>query len=393
MKDRRQDFGIYRFNKNLIYLDYAATTFMPDIVVNSWTDYQQQISVSCNRGDGPLSESAQAEYDTSKKKILTFFEANEKYDLLFGKNATECLNLLVYALEYMIEPGDIILMGPYEHHSNILPWSECAKRKGACLVHMPLLENGDINYDFIDNIEIDKIKIISISAISNVNAHVLNLCWLKKVISESSAFSILDVSQAVGHRPISFEEIGADAYVMSAHKMYGPKNIGAAIVKKDRIEIMNPFLLGGGMVWNSLGAVPHWQDGARKFEAGTFDVGLIKAWGTSCDYLKSIGMDKINFSDKKMWEFVKKRIDNINYRIVPGGDDSSSMVSFTVKNVHPHDVAHIVAKHNIEIRTGHMCAQSALDNLGFTSLCRLSWGIGSDIKDIELFFEKLEEKL
>jgi len=284
-------------------------------------------------------------------------------------------------------------MGPYEHHSNILPWEGVARKTGACLVQLPLLENGDINYEFVNSIDKKRIKVLSMSAVSNVNAHVVDMNWLKNLIAECKAFSILDVSQAAGHRKISFDEIGADAYVMSAHKMYGPKNIGAAIVKKEKIDFMEPFIVGGGMVWNSLGAVPKWHIGARKFEAGTFDVGLVKAWAEACNYLNNIGMEKICQSDKSIWEYAKSRLNNKHFVIVPGGDECSSIVSFCVNNLHAHDVAHIAAKHNFEIRTGHMCAQGTLNNFGFTSLCRLSWGIGSDVEDVKAFIGLLEEEL
>lgn len=393
MIERRNDFGVYRTNEKLTYLDYAATTFMPDIVLKSWINYQQRVSVTCNRGDGPLSEKAQEYYNTSKEEILSFFDARHDYSILPGKNATECLNLLVYALEYMVKPGDIILLGPYEHHSNILPWSECAKRKGACLIQVPLLENGEIDYSFVNKIDIRKIRILSISVISNVNSYTLDQDWIKNMTVHSNAFIILDVSQATGHCEMSFRKIGADAYVMSAHKMYGPKNIGAVIIKNEHIEKMHPFILGGGMVWNSLGENPQWQPGYRKFEAGTFDVGLFVAWSTACKYLDSIGMDKIVSSDKEIYMATKRRMNNGCYHIVPGGKEHSSMISFSVIGIHPHDVGRIAVKNGFEIRTGHMCAQSTLNNLGFTTLCRLSWGIGSCKEDAIRFFDILEGEM
>ena len=393
MKDRKQDFSVYRNNENIIYLDYAATTFMPDQVINSWVDYQQNIGVGCNRGDGILSEMAQIEYGSSKTKILKFFDADENYALIFGKNATECLNLMAYSLQAGVSQGDIILMGPYEHHSNILPWEKVAKHTGACLVQLPLLENGTINYDFVDSLDKKRIRVISISSVSNVNAYALDLLWLKKLKIECDAMTILDVSQAVGHSKVSCRNIDADAYVMSAHKMYGPKNIGAVIVKKEKLESMEPFLIGGGMVWNSLGAIPKWYVGVRKFEAGTFDVGLVKAWAEACNYLNSIGMDNVRESDKKIWTYVKSRMKQDHFTIISGGNENASIVSFVVKNLHPHDVAEIAAINNFEIRAGHMCAQGALDNLGVTSLCRLSWGIGSDIEDIKSFVELIEGEL
>ena len=392
MKDKRLDFGIYRNNK-ITYLDYAATTFMPDRVVESWVDYQQTVGVTYNRGDGPLSESAHKKYMHAKDVILAFFDASDNYDLLFGKNATECLNMLAYSLKNLYGPGDIILMGPYEHHSNILPWCKCAKESGACSVQLPVLESGEINYEFINKLDLNRVKVISISTVSNVNGCELNWDWLEKIQSKCGAFTILDISQAAGHQKLSFEKIHADAFVMSAHKMYGPKNIGAAIVKKEKIDIMPPFLLGGGMVWNSLGENPVWHSGSRKFEAGTFDVGLVVAWASACHYLETIGMEKVRESDKSLWEFVNRRINRDRFVVVPGGGSVSSMISFDIPSMHPHDIAKIASLNKFEIRTGHMCSQMTLNALGFTSLCRISWGIGSDIEDVESFLSLLEGEM
>ena len=391
MKNRRQDFGLFRNNNGITYLDYAATTFMPDQVINSWVDYQQTTGVSCNRGNGVLSDVAEEEYHKAKGNILKFFSAEESYDFIFGKNATECLNVVAYSLKAFVKQGDIILMGPYEHHSNILPWEKVSRDVGACLVQLPLLEDGNINYSFLGSLDKNRIKIISISMVSNVNSYTIDTMWLKTVKNECEAIVILDVSQRVGHCELDCKKIDADAYIMSAHKMYGPKNIGAAVVKKHLIEKMNPVLIGGGMVWNSLGASPTWQLGSKKFEAGTFDVGLIKAWSEACKYLSNLGMDAIKESDRKIWAYAKDRMDRHIFSIVPGGDEHSSMVSFVVNSVHSHDVAEIASLHNFEIRTGHMCAQGTLDNLGFKSLCRLSWGIGSDTSDVEAFIRLIEE--
>lgn len=391
MKERRNDFSVFRKNENITYLDYAATTFMPDQVIMSWVDYQQNIGVSCNRGNGILSDLAQQEYINAKTKILNFFNADNDYDLLFGKNATECLNIMAYSLKEKVSKGDIILMGPYEHHSNILPWEKVAKEIGVCIVQLPLFENGEINYDFFDTLDKSRVKVVSISMVSNVNAYVVEKSWIKKVQRDCNAFLILDVSQMVGHCLLDCKKMNADAYIMSAHKMYGPKNIAATIAKKQLIEEMNPILVGGGMVWNSLGVNPSWQRGSRKFEAGTFDVGLIRAWSESCEYLKNIGMDVVSESDKRIWAYVKKRLDKELFSVVPGANDFSSMVSFVVDSIHPHDVAEMANSHNFEIRTGHMCAQGALELLGYKSLCRLSWGIGSDISDLEAFVCLIEE--
>lgn len=390
MENYRNDFEIYKNNRELVYLDYAATTFMPETVISSWVDYQQNVGVSFNRGDGALSEKAQYIFEDSKTEILHFFDAYNRYDMAFGKNATECLNLLANSVGKGLKPGDIILMSPYEHHSNILPWTYIAKNTGACLVQLPLSEDGGINYEFINSLDSKRIKVISMTMVSNINAYVIDINWIKKLVAGCSAFFILDVSQAVGHRKINFLEINADAYVMSAHKMYGPKNIGAAIIKKDILEELSPYILGGGMVWNSLGAEPKWHRGARKFEAGTLDVGLIKAWSEACKYLSGINMDNVMQTEKKIWKYLIKQIGDEKINIIPGGGACATICSFTIDGLHPHDIAELMAKNQIEIRTGHMCAQSTLNSFGVASICRISWGIGSSMNDIDRFLRILK---
>jgi cysteine desulfurase len=391
MKKRKVDFGVFNNNDNLVYLDYAATTFMPNVVVEEWVNFQKTIAVSLNRGSGILSELAQEEYCTSKKQILNFFSAGNDYEIALGKNATECLNLLAYTMGDCLKPGDIILMGPFEHHSNILPWRDIEKRKGACILQIPPTDDGRLDYTFLESIDISKIKIISISMISNVNSNLIDCEFFKRLRSHCGAKWILDVSQVVGHRTLDMRKIDADAYVMSAHKMYGPKNIGAAFIKKSYVEEMPPFLLGGGMVWNALGTELIWHKGDRKYQAGTFDVGLFKAWSRACQYLEEIGMENVMHNDRAVWKYVQMKLTNSFVSIVPGGDSDASICSFRVDKMHPHDLGLALSRRGIELRTGHMCAQDALNNLGVSSLCRVSWGIGSEEKDIDILVGALEE--
>ena len=156
---------------------------------------------------------------------------------------------------------------------------------------------------------------------------------------------------------------------------------------------MSPFLLGGGMVWNALGKQPHWYSGGRKFEAGTFDVGLLYSWSKACGYIQKIGYNYIESNNKEIYNYLIKKLSSYNIEHLSSGNSSASICSFSIYGVHPHDIANIMQQNNIEIRTGHMCAQDALNNLGITSLCRLSWGIGSSKKDIDSFFDILERNI
>ena len=385
------DFGVYRENPNLTYLDYAATTFMPDCVVNAWVDYNVKVGDSINRGSGVLADKAQQYYQDSKKRILKFFDA-DNYDLIYGKNATECLNVIVNGLSGKLMRGDIILMSPYEHHSNLIPWRHIAKMCGAIIVQLPLLQDGSIDYLFAQKLDIERIKIITMTLVSNVNSNVLDLEKLDAIIRESNAYTIIDASQAVGHKKLSCKKIGADVYIMSAHKMYGPKGIGAAIIKKELIDELSPFLLGGGMVWNSMGKEIAWQPGVRKFEAGTIDVAGLVAWATACSYLNDLGMNTIQRIESDLGQYVLSKIEkDERINLIPHTSQNINMISFSVEGLHPHDLAEKMKNNQIEMRFGHLCAQNTIQMFGLTSVCRASWGIGCTRNDIDRFLTVLSE--
>lgn len=381
----KKDFPVLRNNSGLIYLDYAATTFMPDLVLKHRNDFDSTIGVSINRGYGCLSQKAEQEYQKSIERHKTFWNA-DKFEFIYTKNATESLNLLASTLGQTIACDDIIVMSEYEHHSNLLPWKRIAKQKDATVVNLPIIpESGELNYQLLESLPANKIKIVGLSLVSNTTGYLLDIDRIKKFLQKTSAFFLLDVSQAVGHTKLNFDKINADAYCMSAHKMYGPKNIGACAIKSEFLSQLPPFLLGGGMSWNILDGSPEWQNGTQKFSAGTFDIGLISAWRAACDYIDEIGFKRIMHHEKELYQKLyyelskEKRI-----TIIPAGKGEKSILSFVIKDLHPHDISAILSKNNIEIRTGHMCAQQALNAIGFSSICRVSWGIGSTINDIDL---------
>lgn len=390
MNKFRNDFPLYRNYPDLVYLDYAATTFMPDPVIEAWLNYHRTVAVSHSRGCGFLADRAIQEFESSREILCSFFGARDEYEFVFGKNATECLNMLAYGLESHLSPGEIILMSPYEHHSNLLPWQMVARKTGACLLQIPMDDEGGIDYSFLDNVDCSLIKVISVSLVSNVNGHEFNIDRLRDLVNSSRAFLIIDVSQAVGHRNLDFCDLKADAYVMSAHKMYGPKNIGAAFIHREFMDRLAPFIYGGGMVWDSMGADPIWHRDWRKFVAGTFDVGLVVAWSKACRYLMSIGMDMVVQSDLLMWNYFQRCSEEYGLLLMPGGSVYSSLCSFRIPGLHSHDIESLVGAHRIEIRCGHLCAQNMLNDLGVTSLCRVSWGIGSCTDDIDRLLEVIK---
>ncbi len=389
--DIRNQFAFYRNNKDIVYLDYAATTFMPDSVIAAWEKYNCLVGTSINRGNGVLADQAQQVFEDSKTNVVKFFHANN-YEMIIGKNATECLNVIANIIGERLLPGDIVLMGPYEHHSNLLPWELIAERKGATLVQLPLLENGEIDYSFINKLEMDSIRIIAFSLVSNINSYSFDIDIFKRILKKTKAYSILDVSQAAGHKTLDFDNIGADVYVAPAHKMYGPKSVGAAFVKKELIEKLPPFLVGGGMVWNSMGGSMQWQVAAKKYEAGTMDVSNMVAWSAACNFLSDIGMGNVEKKDRELAEQMLSYLDNEErIKVIPYKGKNLSMISFSVVDIHSHDISDVMKDNKIELRVGHLCAQNTLSMFGEESVCRVSWGLGTNEDDLNVFYKTLRE--
>lgn len=395
MKEHRLDFAMYRNNSDLCYLDYAATTFMPDVVMEAWLNYHKYYGVAIGRSSNYLSFKANEIFEKSTKTILDFFNAVGKYQLIYTKNATESANLLSAILTDTINPGDIIVTTEYEHHSNLLPWIRLAGEKDAIIVKLPILPNGNIDYDFIDYSLYGKIKIIAVTMASNVNSYTPQIGKIKALKDKTDAILIFDMSQIVGHSKVDCKLIGADAYFMSAHKMYGPKNIGGVLMKNTMCENFPPYMLGGGMVWSSLGGKNTWYKDFRKYIAGTFDVGLVFAWAKACEYMKEIGLQRIEAYDFKIKKYLKERMACVQHlHFIPEGTEHSySLSSFTIDGIHSHDVAALLSDEHIVIRTGHMCAQPTLQAFHKESICRVSWGIGTDTSDIDQIVDVISKKV
>ncbi len=380
----KNDFPVLRHNPELAYLDYAATTFMPDEVISIRNDYDENIGASLNRGIGPLAKKAEKIFSNSTEYIKYFWNATDDYELVYTKNATESINLLATSLETRIGIGDIILLSEYEHHSNLLPWQRVAALRKACVVLLPITADGELDYSLLDILPKERIKIISLSLVSNVTGYKINIQKIREFTRNTNIIWILDVSQAVGHIHLDFDKISADAYCMSAHKMYGPKNIGGCFIKKQTIELLEPYMLGGGMVWNMLGGHPEWRPGAAKFEAGTFDVSLVQAWSAACAYISEIGFQSVVTWENLLYDkFLFSFRNDDRIEILPSGPEKKNICSFEIKGKHPHDIAALLSSKTIELRTGHMCSQSALNALNKCSVCRISWGIGTEEADID----------
>ena len=373
----RNDFGIFRTNPEIAYFDYATTTFMPEQVINAYLQYVNTIGVSVDRGSTYLHQQAKDVYNKAVDNITNFFigtDAVSKYRMIFGKNTTELINIISYSIEDQIQPLDFIVVGPYEHHSNYLPWKYLAERKGALFVELPVNLEGEIDYSYLKKIA-PSIKLISLSAVSNTNGYKIDI---DKVISyvSSDTFVMIDAAQLVAHDRINTNE-KISCIFLSSHKMYGPKNIAGALVKKSLIPLLKPVFFGGGMV-ETIGISETWQKDEDKFLAGTIDASLLMAWSSACDYIKDIGFDAISQKEKYLYNKIRNALESINNITIigPSVPCASSLISFVHKTIHAHDIQEYFSENNIIVRAGNLCSQNSLVKYGLNAITRISFGIG-----------------
>lgn len=392
MDNVKSNFKVFENSPNLHYFDHSATTFMPRRVMDAWIQYHESIGVSSNRTGGFLGEKANISLKDGRKQILDFFSASEAYDLVFTKNATEALNVVSNGLRNTIESGDVVIVTELEHHSALLPWMKLVKEVGAILVKIPLTESGDLDYRVLDDMTNLPVKVIASTYISNVTGVTVDVELLKKYSDRFDAKLILDISQAVASKKLDLSKLNADAYALSAHKMYGPKNIGGLFIKKDMTQQMEPLILGGGMVWNVYGSNPTWADGVQRFEAGTFDIGLILAWSEACRFIEDITFDRIRMHNKFFYEMIRSKIETLNnFEMIPSGESScETILAIKHKSMHSHDLEQAFSEQSIILRSGHMCSQPTVNALGVASLVRLSWGLCNDQYNLEYLLKTLE---
>ena len=367
-------------DKDIKYFDYAATTFMCAPALETYVSFQEKVGVLWGKGNNSLSEESKKIFEHAVEVIRRHFGIDDSYEFITGKNVTELVNVLAYSLQRLVSPMDIILVGPYEHHSNYLPWKYLARQRDAIFFEMPLTEDGEIDFEFLSSIAAD-VKIISCSTVSNVNGFEINLEKLLKLFPPQTLI-FTDESQKVAHDRITLNP-RISGYLLSSHKMYGPKNIAGAFLKADLLEKLEPVFLGGGMIHHQ-NFSDTWSEGRQKFYAGTYDVGLLAAWSAACEYLQKISFDKIKQDESAYFDTVCETLrQNPKIQIVNAPHSVKSLISFVHEEIHAHDVEEFLSKKDCVIRSGNLCAQPALRKLGYNAVNRISFGLGADLQKVD----------
>ena len=371
---------------NIRYFDYSATTFMSQNVIDEWIKVNTECGISIGRGSSFLSKKADKIFKESTDRLLSFFGLKDKYLNLYFKNVTEAINIVAMGLEHLLKPLDIILVGPFEHHSNYLPWKYIAKKTGALFFEIPVDSNYELDYSFIERYK-DKIKILSVSSVSNAFGYKLNIDKICKLIDKDTLF-LVDDSQLVAHEKINTNNKIA-VHFLPSHKMYGPKNIAASAVRKDIINVIKPVILGGGMVDN-VSFEDSWLKDEKKFLSGTIDISLIAAWAGATTFL-----EKNNYlDDTNTKKFNKMIIDTLNecgYQVISNNKCVPYVISFVHPKIHAHDVSEYLSNKNIVIRSGNLCSQNTIRKIETNAINRISLGIDTTLDDVKELCSELKQ--
>ncbi|NLK44616.1 MAG: cysteine desulfurase [Tissierellia bacterium] len=393
----KNDFPILSQNINgnrLAYLDNGATTQKPIQVIEAIYNYNTRSHGNPHRGAHQLSIRATEEYDSAKERVRKFINAKTIEEIVFTRNTTESLNLIAqsYGREF-IKENDEIVLAISEHHSNILPWQRIAKEKKAILKYMYLNDDGRIEPEEIKNKITGKTKIVSIAHMSNVLGTIHPLEEIIEYAHKMGALVIVDGAQSTPHIKVDVQILDADFYVFSGHKMLAPMGIGVLYGKKEILESMPPYLMGGDMIeyvyedYATFAPLPY------KFEAGTQNVEGAVGLKAAIDYLERIGMDKIEDHEKALAEYALDKMFSIPYVNVQGPKDldmRGGIISFTVDDAHPHDVSTILDSYGVAIRAGHHCAQPLMRYLNLPATSRVSFYLYNTKEDIDQFVEGLK---
>lgn len=384
--DYKKDFPIFN-NRNITYLDSGATTQKPQYVIDAIDEFYEHNNANPHRGAYSLSIDATNVYEGTREKIAKFINARKANEIIFSKNASESLNLIAYSygLENLKEDDEVVL-SIMEHHSNLVPWQYVTKKTGASLKYMYINDEFELSKEEIESKITDKTKIVGITHVSNVLGTINNVKEIIKYAHKKGAIVIVDASQSIPHMKIDVQDLDADFLVFSGHKMLAPLGIGVLYGKREILNQMNPFIMGGDMIEYVYEQETTYAPLPNKFEAGTQNVEGVIGLGAAIDYIENLGYDNIEQIETKLVKYARSELSKLEFLdiyMTPNESNHSSVISFNIKGVHPHDVASILDSEGVCVRSGNHCAQPLLRYLGFDSTCRASFYIYNTQEDVD----------
>ncbi|HDI4603336.1 TPA: cysteine desulfurase [Listeria monocytogenes] len=380
--------------KPLAYLDNAATSQKPKQVIEALTHYYEFDNANVHRGVHTLAARATDAYESARGKVAKFIHASEVAEIIFTRGTTSAINLVVdsYA-EANIEAGDEIVISYLEHHSNLIPWQQLAKRKGAVLKYIELEEDGTISVEQAKKTIGEKTKIVALAHVSNVLGTITPIKEIAAIAHQFGAVILVDGAQAVPHMEVDVVDLDADFYAFSGHKMMAPTGIGALYGKRELLDAMEPTEFGGEMIDFVELYDSTWKELPWKFEAGTPIIGGAIALGAAIDYLAEVGLENIQAHEQALASYAIEEMSKIEGITIYGPKDASKrcgLVTFNLEGAHPHDIATILDEDGVAIRAGHHCAQPLMKWLDVSSTARASFYIYNTKEEIDALIDGLK---
>ncbi len=371
--------------KPLVYLDNAATTQKPRAVIDAERRYYEHDNANIHRGVHTLSERATAQYEQARDTVRAFVNATSVKEIIFTRNATEGINLVARAWgDANVHPGDEVLISAMEHHSNIVPWQQLCARAGATLRVAPIDDQGVLIIDEFEKLLSGKTKMVAITALSNALGTINPVVELTAMAKAAGAAVLIDGSQSAYHFATDVQAIGADFFVFTGHKVYGPTGIGVLWGREAVLEAMPPFLGGGDMIRSVTFAKTTFNDLPYKFEAGTPHISGPIGLAAAIAFVNAIGFDAIQAHESALLQYATDSVQAISgVTIVGTSPRKASVLSFVMDGIHPHDIGTIVDREGVAIRTGHHCAQPVMDRFGIPATARASLAMYNTTADID----------
>lgn len=393
MTDYRKDFPLLSSIGSTVYIDNAATSQRPQCVIDAEAQFYEKYNANPLRGNYPLSLDATEIYENARKTVRDFIGAKSAREIIFTRNTTESINLVAYSYGLSnVHSGDEILVSIMEHHSNLLPWQMVARQTGAKLRFIECRPDGSVDLDEVRSLITDKTKIVAITQVSNVLGRVNPIKEIAAMAHEKNAVIVVDGAQSTPHMAVNVLDLDADFFAFSGHKIFGPMGIGVLYGKKRLLKAMPPFLTGGEMIDSVTRDGAKFAELPHKFEAGTVNAAGAAGLQEAIKYVKSIGFPVMQAQELAVTKRALDGLKAIPHVHVLGSDDAgehTGILTFTIDDVHPHDVSEILISDGICVRAGHHCAQPLLNHLGISSATRASFMFYNTLDEADKFVQSI----
>jgi len=393
LKNIKSHFPIFQHHPDLVYLDNAATTQKPQSVIDVISNFYKKENANIHRGIYPLAVSASQKYEAVRGKVAQFLNAKSADEIVYTSGTTASINLVAHSfLSPRLKQGDEVIISAMEHHANLIPWQMVCKKAGAHLRVIPMNEKGELDLAFFKTMLSRKVKLVAITHISNSLGTINPIEEMIDLAHQKDIPVLVDGAQSVAHYPIDLQALDVDFFTFSGHKIFGPTGIGILYGKKQYLNGMQPHQFGGDMIKNVTFESSIFADAPQRFEAGTTNIAGVIGLGAAIDFVNELDRNEVLVFLKEIENNLISKLLEINDLSIFGqAKNKSAIVSFSMKNIHPHDIATFLGAENIAVRAGHHCTQPVMDFFQIPATTRASFSIYNQAEEVDFFVEKIKE--